>query len=323
MSSTSSGTVSGAPTIVVYGGVNAAQAEQIRQAAAGMAVHFPATTEELARILPEADVVAGSIPRSLFGLARRVRWLHSWAAGVDGALYPELVESPIVMTCSKGNGAVPLAEHAMMLMLMLARDMLQTMEDQRAHRWNHRPHLELNGATLGIIGLGNCGQDLALKAKAFHMRVLGYRRRPLPCPNVDQVFAHERLHEFLGQCDYVVVTAALTPETQGMLGEAEFRAMKPTAYYVNVSRGAIAQPEALLRALNEGWIAGAGLDAHAHEPLPPESPFWSARNTIITPHYGATTAQTRQRGVDIFLENLRRFTSGQELINIVDKRAGY
>src|SRR5207249_9723649 len=134
--------------------------------------------------------------------------------------------------------------------------------------------------------LGYSGQDLAFKCQAFHMRVIGIRRTAQPTPHVDELFTHDRLHEFLGQADFVVVTAPRTPETTGMLGEAEFRAMKPTAYYICFSRGGIADDDVLLRALTEGWIAGAGLDAHAREPLASDSPFWTLPNTIVTPHNG-------------------------------------
>jgi phosphoglycerate dehydrogenase-like enzyme len=216
-----------------------------------------------------------------------------------------------------------LAEHAMMLMLMLNRDAPRWARAQAERRWEHVYHGELTGLTCAIIGLGHSGQDLARKAKAFHMRVIGMRRSDRPAPDVDAIYPRERLHEFLGQADFVVVSAPLTPETRGLLGEAEFRAMKPTAYYICFSRGGIADDDALLRALNERWIAGAGLDAHAQEPLPPDSPFWTAPNTIVTPHNGATTALTRQRGIDIFAENLRRYVAGRPLINLVDKAAGY
>ena len=249
--------------------------------------------------------------------------MQSWAAGPDALLYPEMVASAVVCTSCKGNGAIPLAEHALMLMLMLNRDARGWLRAQAAHRWEHRPHGELNGLTCGIIGLGHAGQDLALKCQAFHMRVLGIRRTPRPTPHVDEVFPHARLHELLSAADFVVVTAPRTPETVGMLGEPQFRVMKPTAYYVCFSRGGIADDGALLRALREGWIAGAGLDAHGEEPLPPESPFWDLPNAIVTPHNGATTPATRQRGIDIFVENLRRYQAGQPLRNVVDKQAGY
>jgi phosphoglycerate dehydrogenase-like enzyme len=210
-----------------------------------------------------------------------------------------------------------------MLMLMLNRNAMEWIQAQAEHRWTRSVHGELNGMTCGIIGLGYSGQDLALKCKAFHMRVLGMRRNTRPTPNVDEIYPRERMAEFLGQSDFVVVTAPLTPETKGMLGEAEFRAMKRSAYYICFSRGGIADDAALLRALREGWIAGAGLDAHSEEPLPADSPFWTAPNTIVTPHNGATSAGTQQRGFDIFIDNLQRFVAGQPLYNIVDKQAGY
>jgi phosphoglycerate dehydrogenase-like enzyme len=249
--------------------------------------------------------------------------VQSWAAGPDALMYPEFVASPVVATSCKGNGAIPLAEHAMLLMLMLNRDMPRWMRAQAERRWDHWSHPELNGLTCGIIGLGHSGQDLALKCQAFHMRVLGLRRTARPTPHVDEVLPRDRLPELLGRSDFVVVTAPRTPETTGMLGEAEFRAMKRTAYYVCFSRGGLADDAALLRALEEGWIAGAGLDAHGTEPLPPDSPFWRAPNTLITPHNGASTPFTRQRGIDIFAENLRRYFGGRPLLNLVDKIQGY
>jgi phosphoglycerate dehydrogenase-like enzyme len=277
--------------------------------------------DALPRLAAEAEVIAGGLPASLLPGATRLKWLHSWAAGVD--VTPEIAASPVTFTSSKGNGAIPLAEHVILLMLMLARKTPELMQAQREHRWAKTVHGELTGQTLGIIGLGHSGSDLARKAKAFHMRVVGVRRTPTPSPDVDEQFPLSRLRDFLGQCDWVAMTAPITPATQHMLGEAEFRAMKPTAFYICVSRGGTADPEALARALREGWIAGAGLDAHETEPLPADSPFWDAPNTIVTPHYGATTPLTYRRGADIFLENLRRYLDGRPLMNAVDKEAGY
>jgi phosphoglycerate dehydrogenase-like enzyme len=210
-----------------------------------------------------------------------------------------------------------------MLMLMLARDTRRWLRNQDARTWERWFHPELTAQTCGIIGLGYSGQDLALKLKAFHMRVIGMRRTPRPTPNVDEVFTRDRLHEMLAQSDFVVVTAPRTPETRGMLGEAEFRVMKPGAFFICYSRGGFADDAALLKALNEGWIAGAGLDAHTQEPLPPDSPFWTARNTIITPHNSATSPMSRERRVEIFLENLGYFLAGQPLRSVVNKAAGY
>ena len=311
------------PTVFISGAVTADQLAQIRATASGSDVRYFATREALEERIEEAEVVAGNLSAPALARAERLRWVQSWAAGPDALLYPEMIASPVVCTSCKGNGAIPLAEHAIMLMLMLNRDAVTWLRDQDARRWAHRPHGELNGLTCGIIGLGYSGEDLALKCKAFHMRVLGIRRTPRPTPNVDEVFPHERLHELLSASDFVVVTAPRTSETIGMLGEAQFRAMKPTAHYICFSRGGIADDRALLRALQEGWIAGAGLDAHGEEPLPADSPFWDLPNTIVTPHNGATTSKTRQRGIDIFVENLRRYQAGEPLLNVIDKAAGY
>jgi phosphoglycerate dehydrogenase-like enzyme len=310
-------------TVFMAGEVNDAQFAQIKAAAPGADVRLFPTRAALEAAIEEAEVVAGNIGPQALARARRLRWVQSWAAGPDSLMFPEMVASPVVCTSCKGNGAVPLAEHAMLLMLMLNRDARRWLRAQEAHRWDHYYHPELNGLTCGIIGLGHSGQDLALKCKAFHMRVLGMRRTPQPTPDVDEVIPRERLHDLLGASDFIVVTAPRTPETAGMLGEAAFRAMKPTAHYICFSRGGIADDAALLRALREGWIAGAGLDAHGEEPLPQDSPFWDLPNVIITPHNGATTPFTRQRGVDIFVENLKRYQAGQPLINVIDKRAGY
>jgi phosphoglycerate dehydrogenase-like enzyme len=296
---------------------------QIRAAAPDADVRYFARRQDLEAQIEEAEVVAGGISAAALGRATKLQWVQSWAAGPNELMYPEFVASPVVATSCKSNGAIPLAEHAIMLMLMLNRDMPRWMRAQAERRWDHWSHPELNGLTCGIIGLGYSGQDLALKCQAFHMRVLGIRRTAQPTPHVDELFTHDRLHEFLGQSDFVVVTAPRTPETTGMLGEAEFRVMKPSAYYICFSRGGIADDEALLRALQEGWIAGAGLDAHGVEPLPPDSPFWTAPNTLITPHNGASTPFTRQRGIDIFVENLKRYVRGQPLLNVIDKTRGY
>src|SRR5690606_33294572 len=155
----------------------------------------------------------------------------------------------------------------------LDREMLRSLKAQAEERWDRFSHGELAGRTLGIIGAGFSGTDLARKAHAFHMRVVGLRRSAAPAPDFDALYRRADLHAFLAECDFLVVTAPLTAETEGMLGPAEFAAMKPSAYYVCISRGGIAEDDALLDALRTGKIAGAGLDAHAVEPLPPGSPF--------------------------------------------------
>jgi phosphoglycerate dehydrogenase-like enzyme len=296
----------------------------VREAAPTADVTFAASVAEAGDAIAEADAIAGGVRADTFAKAKKLKWVHSWAAGVDNDLFPDMVASPVVLTSSAGNGAVPLAEHSMLLMLMLNRDVPRWMRAQTNRMWERHTHGELNGLTLGIFGVGNSGADLAGKAQAFHMRVLGLRRNAdRAVPGVDQMYGPDQLYEFLGQCDFVVVTAPNTPATAGVFDETAFRAMKPSAYWICISRGGIADDDALLKALREGWIAGAGVDAHAVEPLPPDSPFWAMPNVIVTPHNGATTPATSQRGVDIFVANLKRFVAGEPLFNVVDKAAGY
>ena len=308
--------------LVLVSSVTDDQLSQIRAAVPDATVER-VDGDQLEERIDGAHVVAGTVTAASLARASKLAWVHSWAAGPNNQVFPEMVASPVMLTCSKGNGAIPLAEHAIMLMLMLNRDALAWLRAQDERRWARHTHAELNGLTCGIIGLGYSGVDLAQKAKAFHMEVLGVRRNAQPTPHVDEVYAPGDLHQILPRVDFLVVTAPYTKETHGMLGAEEFKAMKTSAFYVNFSRGGIADDEALLAALENGWIAGAGIDAHGEEPLPAESPFWTAPNTIITPHNGATTPQTRQRGVDIFVENLVRFVTDQPLTNLVDKEAGY
>ena len=309
--------------ILLTGEIDAARLAEIKAIAPNADVTFFDKQDAMEAAIADADIVAGQLSRDALKRASSIKWVHSWAAGPNTQLYPEFVDHPVVLTCSKGNGAIPLAEHAMMLMMMLNRNAYRWIEGHRNRKWDAFFHGELNGKTVGIIGAGYSGVDLALKAKAFHMTVLGLRRNNQPTPNFDEMFTPDRLHEFLGRSDFVVVTAPKTPETTDMLGEAEFKAMKKTAFYVCFSRGGVANDEALYKAITEGWIAGAGLDAHGVEPLPADSPFWTAPNTVITPHNGATTLETKARGYRIFADNLARYVKGEPLINIVDKHLGY
>lgn len=309
--------------ILIQGDVNEARLERLRHRAPEAIFEFCSGEDRIEAAIPDADAVAGFVSPSALARASRLKWVHSWLAGPDLQLYPEFVKSDVVLTCSKGNGAIPLAEHAMMLMLMLNRNALRWLKAQEERRWDRFVHGELNGLTCGIIGAGYSGQDLALKAKAFHMRVIGLRRHDRPAPNFDRFYNIAEIEDFMGESDFVVVTAPKTVETTGMLGESAFRAMKKTAFYICFSRGGIADDTALLRALNEGRIAGAGLDAHSIEPLPADSPFWTAPNTIVTPHNGATSKATPERGFDYFLDNLERYRSGEDFINVVDKELAY
>ena len=275
------------------------------------------TVEALIGVTGIVDSVLDQLPR--------LRWVHSAAAGVDATLTPRLRASPIDLTSATGNGAIPLAEHAAMLMLMLNRNAPRWARAQTEHRWDRFTHDELHGKTLGIIGLGHSGTHLAGIGHALGMTVLGLSRRPRPNlqPQIAATYPTPALHTFLNRCDVIVITAPHTPETAGMIDAAALASMRPGAHLICISRGGIIDDQALLHALDDGHVGGAGLDAHAIEPLPADSPFWDHPRVIVTPHNGATTAQTTVRGTKIMLDNIRRFVAGQPLANLVDKDAGY
>lgn len=268
--------------------------------------------------------IAGRVTNEELAAAHDLRWVHLWSAGADGALTPGLDARPeVALTASLGNGAVPLAEYAVLMMLLLSRGGWHWAHAQREHRWDPRMRVELAGQTVGLVGLGRSGRHLARAARALGMRVLATRRTPGADPSVDAVYPPEEVARMLAECDFVVVTAPLTPDSEGMLGEAEFRAMKPSAFYINYSRGAVADRAALESALVEGRLAGAALDAHHVEPLPADSILWDLPNVIVTPHNASTSTGSKRRAIESFLANLPRFARGEELSYTVDRRAGY
>lgn len=271
------------------------------------------------------EVVLGASPSDDLSFLPALRWVHSGAAGVDGWLAARAVPDGVTLTSAAGNGAVPLAEHALLLMLALSRDARRWFAAQQAHRWDRFVHGELAGATLGIVGYGHSGQDLARKARACHMRVQALRSTPSGERDgeVRLLYGESGLRELLAGSDFVVVTAPLTPATRGLLGAEQLGWMRPGAFLVVVSRGGIVDEDALVEALRAGRLGGAGLDAHLHEPLPVDSPLWDLPNVLVTPHNGATTRETAQRGVDIALENVRRWVAGRTLLNVVDPERGY
>ncbi len=293
-------------------------------AANGFEIEVHESPQDLEAVIEGAEVVAtAGLSSNAFNRARSLQWLHEWGAGVDRVLLPEIRDSTVAFTCGKGNGGVTMAEWAMLVMLMWSKNAGAYLKSHSRKEWSPLDQDELTGKTVGIIGLGNSGADLARKCKAFNMRVLGVRRTKEPCPHVDTLYPSESLPEMLALSDFVVVTAPLTSETRGMLGEKEFKAMKSNSYLIVTSRGGIAQDDALLHALNNGWIAGAGLDAHSLEPLPKDSPLWTAPGVLITPHTAAGGPGQGPRSAEIFIDNLRRYVQGKPLRNLVDKQVGY
>ncbi|MDD9937183.1 MAG: D-2-hydroxyacid dehydrogenase [Myxococcales bacterium] len=278
--------------------------------------------EELARV----DVLIGYLPGGGLGRLTGLRWMQQTGAGADWLMrVPEFRDSDIVLTNASGVHAIPIAEHVLALMFALSRRLHFFVKAQSRGKWDRRGRLgELDGATLGVIGVGAIGEQLAEKARGLNMRVLGLRRDAARAsPHVDRMFGPGGLHELLGESDWVAITAALTPETKGMIGEAELQAMKRSAYLINIGRGAHVDQRALIAALQQGTIAGAGLDVFEREPLPEDSPLWAMKNVIVTPHFAGATPHYADRVTDIFVANLERYQRGEPLVNVVDKRQAY
>jgi phosphoglycerate dehydrogenase-like enzyme len=272
-----------------------------------------------------AEIMVGwNIPRQAVQRSARLRWIHSTAAGVDQLLYPEVLERGIIVTTSSGIHQ-PLVEHVFAMLLALVRRLHVAIRNQQERKWDRTRAVggEVRGLTLGVLGLGSIGADVAAKAAAFGMRVIGTKRTPGAIPHVERLYPPEALPDVLAAADVVVVALPLTEATRGLLGEAEFRAMKPGALLINIGRGAIVQEAALIRALQERWIAGAGLDVFEREPLPADSPLWAMEDVIITPHVSGGWPGYLDAAVPLFCENLARYLRGDPLLNLVDNARGY
>ena len=259
----------------------------------------------------------------------RLRWVHCLTAGVDELLIPEMIAAEhVVLTASKGPMGPMMAEHALMLMLALARDLPGFVRDQAERRWrflaDERPMVDVFGKTVLIMGVGAVGSHLARICKSgLQMRVLGTARTRHDDPSVDRYVEHPDLHAALGEADFVALCLALTPETERIIDAAALAAMKPSAYLINVARGGLVDEEALIAALCTGRIAGAGLDATVVEPLPTKSPLWEMENVIITPHVSPGRDRFAGAFVAFWSENIRRFTEGESLLGTIDRWVGY
>lgn len=277
-------------------------------------------------VAEDIEVIFGLRPATWFHEMPNLKWGQQIGAGANWLLdMPEVAESDFILTNASGVHAIPIAEHILALMFALGRGLHLNIRSQTQKEWKRGGRVsELDGATLGVIGVGAIGEKTAEKAGALNMKVIGVRRNPdRQSPFVDQMVGPDQLLEILPQCDWVAITAAMTEETTGMIGEAELKAMKESAYILNIARGSVIQEIFLIKALQEKWIAGAGLDVFETEPLPDSSPLWDMKNVIITPHYSGATPYYLDRLLDIFLENLKRYQAGEPMINIVDKKLGY
>lgn len=286
--------------------------------------------ETLERIGDAEVAYSSRITREHLAAAPHLRWIHSPAAGIGAMLFPEMIASRVVMTNSRGNSSVTIAEHVVGVTLALLRQLPLAWRRQAERNWAQDEfHAEasirtLRGASVLVIGMGAIGGETARLFNAFGARVTGIRRTPSPPADGEvTVVGPDRLHDELPHADVVVLCAPQTAETLHLIGTQELGMMKQDAVLVNVSRGKLIDEPALATALTSGRLRGAALDVFEHEPLSPDSPLWARQDVIVTPHVSGFHARHWPEATRIFSENLRRFEAGQPLANIVDKKAGY
>ncbi len=305
----------------------AAEIQQIQSQGKDVQITLPANADDLNKALPEADVVFGALNADMLAKARNLRWMQATEAGMERLLFPELIKSDVVVTNMARIFAPAISETAIAMLLSLTRGLNKCYIPQFQKRMfnSERNLVEVDGMTMGIVGLGGIGQATAMRAHyGFDMRILATDAKPMATPIfVDTLREPGWLMEMVPQVDILVSAAPATRETESMFNEKVFRAMKKTAYFLNLSRGALVEENSLVRALKEGWIAGAGLDPTRVEPLPSSHPFWDCPNLILTCHSAGFAPQRQVRLVGLLTDNVRRYASGLPLVNVVDKQRGY
>jgi phosphoglycerate dehydrogenase-like enzyme len=327
---------------------SAAQVEKISAVSPRIAVtqREARTPEDIADVIAATDVLyTWNVFPSTAADAPRLRWVQLHQAGIDALTEnPLYLNSDVAFTTGSGIHAIPMAEYTMAMVLAFAHHMPRMMEDKisglwPSERWNRYLPKELYGSTIGIIGYGSIGRQIARVAAAFGMKVLAIKR-DLRQPGEtntytvadtgdpegelpDRMYPPEALHSFLGECDFVVLTVPLTGTTKHLIDAAALKAMKMDAVLINVARGDVIDEAALIEALRNELLRGAALDVFSQEPLPADSPLWTLPNVIISPHIAGLTPQYYERAADLFAENLRRFIGGEPLMNQVDRGKGY
>ncbi len=284
------------------------------------------------RAAPDATIIfnwslSGKLLREVYLMCPRVQWVHTRSAGLDSLLFPELIESPVVLTNGSGVFSQSLGEFALAAILFFAKDLRRMVRNQEAGRWEQFDITAIEGQTVGIVGYGDIGRAVATRVRAMGMRVLAMKRSgpsaSNPDPLVSRIYGPSELLEMLADCDYVVVSAPLTPATQGMIGAEAFAAMKSSAVAINIGRGPVIDETAMVQALAAGMIKGAALDVFDQEPLPPGHPFYALPNVLLSPHCADHTPDWMDQAMRFFLEQFERFLCGTPLKNVVEKTRGY
>lgn len=331
--------------IVLYPPIDPARLEQIVAAAGPMVVVNCTDEKEAAAQIADADAFFGKMTPRLLESARKLRWVQSPTASLEHYLFPALIEHPLTLTNMRGLFSDVIADHVFGYVICFARNFHTYVRQQMQARWSpvggeearttfsvgpgicsemDRAHLHLADATLGIVGLGSIGREVARRGVAFGMRILAVDPLTQELPEgVAAVWRMDRLGDLLSQSDFVVIAAPHTPATERLFRRPLMQQMKRTAYLINIGRGAIVDLADLNAALDAGEIAGAGLDVFEIEPLPADHPLWRRENAIITPHVAGASPRIAERHLSVLLDNVRRFVHDAPLSNVVDKRAWF
>ena len=290
------------------------------------------SAREFAKAAVDAEIIlnwSGSLAllRDVFLMSRRVRWIHSRSAGLEQTLFPELIESEVILTNGSGIFSDSLGEFALAAILYFAKDLRRMIRNQMAGVWEQYDVTMVLGQTVGIVGYGSIGRAVAARARALEMNVLGLKRTVSRQPKEDSLVNHlygfEQHLEMLARCDFLVVSLPLTDQTRGFIADAEFAVMKNNAVVINLGRGPTIDERAMIRALSEKRIRGAALDVYDQEPLPEGHPFYSMENVLLSPHCADHTPDWLDNAMRFFLTELERFRQAQPLLNIVNKNLGY
>jgi len=315
-----------APTLTVPF-LTAEQRAQILDAAGPAAALVEAKDHARQRVeIADADVLFGRVPPDIYAESRQLRYYHALGAGVDAILSPELIASEVLLASEKGEVGIHLAEHAFALLLGLTRGLHTALRDPdyRLRESIRLEQRELFEQTMGILGFGGTGREVARRALGFRMRVLAIDAEDVPPePGVEAIWKPDRLADLLGASDVVVIALPLTKATHHLFTRDLFRRMRPGAILINVTRGAIVHTDDLLGALDDGCLSGAGLDVTDPEPLPAGHRLWTHPRVIVTPHSAGGSPRRASRAVNAFCENLRRLRAEQPLLALIDKDKGY
>lgn len=261
--------------------------------------------------------------RPLYLNAPRLKWIHALSAGVENLLFPEIKTNNTLLTNSRGIHGIPISEHVFAMMLAFTRGLNVFIRQQGQKLWKRSPVEEIHDKTIGIVGLGSIGREIAKKAKGMGMHVIASKQTMTTELFVDKLYTPEQLPELLADADFVVVALPLLEETKNLFTMKEFSLMKPSAYFINISRGAVVNEADLVSALEHELIKGAGLDVFEQEPLDEASHLWNMENVIITPHLAALSPNYLDRAIKLFADNLARYIQHKEMLNVIDKERGY